>query len=276
MKQQFDCVQGLLSFVTPLLTGLAFATSPTLAATLASSEAQVNIDNFSHNPLAIEVLTKTKTEAIASSGQVDVTADADANFIVDPFPPLTRADNTSVSQAHGAGSSYFGFAQSIAGLIGYNFLVQGGQAFSFDFNTFLGLETSLDRAPGESSTAFGEISLLLYDSTDENNWQLLDFFGLAGSLTTLGDNDFLNLEHTPNITLTKNQLSTDFEGTKEFAEASIKASYSRNFDTLTYLTLIEAKLNRVTVQTPESSNLVGLFVFGLLCIGHRLKKQHEG
>jgi hypothetical protein len=273
MKLNLRLTKGLFLFVTPLVTG-SIINSPVFAATLASSQAEVNISNFSYNPLDVQTITNTNTVAIASNGQVTANADAQASFIVDPANPPTIAFNTSSSIANGNGSSYFGLAQSFAGIIGYNFLVGAGETLSFDFNAVLDLNTSIDNPPAERATADGNISLELFDTTDAANWRPLDFFTLLGNLTTSGGGDFLKSDNSTAISFSpKTSFEQSFGGNQEKASASVYGKYSRTFNSLTKLTLVEAKNNQVTVKVPESSNLLGLLLFSLICLGYGMKTK---
>ncbi len=271
MLQKHLLAQGLFTFVTPLVTGLAITTSPAIAATFASSEAKVNLDNFSHTPTDISTLTDTQVTAITTNGNVRADAEAEANFTANPFG-TTEANNYSWSQTEGDGRRYVGLAQSFAAIIGYDFIIEAGDTFEFDFMGFLDLETSIDNLPGEYATAEGMISLELYDSTNPANWVLLDSFGLSGILDTLGESDTLDYQKTDNFTsnLSDTSWDTDFGGQEELAKAVIDGSYSKTFDSLTKLILVEAKTNQAQVQAvPESSSLLGLLVLALLCLGYR-------
>ncbi|HEY9651317.1 MAG TPA: hypothetical protein V6C95_11690 [Coleofasciculaceae cyanobacterium] len=280
MKFNQELIKGLFLFATPLVTSSVFATSPGFAATFAVSESKVNIGNFSHNPLGISTLTDTDTTAISLEDDGQVQADANAKAIFTTEPP-TRAYNTSLSTAKGTGNSYLGGATSLAAVIGYDFIVGSGEAFSFDFNAFLKLETSIDNPKTERANTDGQISFELYDSSDPNqaNWFLLDLFTLSGGLATKKGGDYLYSGNNNYITYNPNEtyFNTTFGGTQESAEASATGRYSRTFDSLIKLTLVEAKTNRVSVkasvQTPESSSLLGLLLFSLLCIGYGIKSK---
>ncbi len=278
MMQKRKLDLGLYLCLTPLVAGSVLAASPSLAATLASSEARVNIGNFSQNPFDVSTNTGTNTFTIATQGTVTANANADAVFPVNPSLPGTPAFNTSLSQANGAGVNYFGLAQSNAALIGYNFLVQSNNNFSFDFQAFLDLKTSIDNSSFERANADGGVSFQLYDTTDSNNWLLLDTFSLDGKIATLGNGDFLHYQGSDSVTVNPNQTSfeSSFGGTKESAKASVVGKYSRQFERLTSLTLIEAKANQVTVEAkvPEPSSLMGLLLFGLGGISYGLKKKN--
>ncbi|NEQ16083.1 MAG: hypothetical protein F6K44_20645 [Moorea sp. SIO3E2] len=207
---------------------------------------------------------------ISTGGEVIVEANAESNFNPDSPDPLQRARNKSLSTAEGEGSNYRGIAESFAGLIGYNFFVDAGETFSFDFNGFLDLITMIDNPPAESASAEGTVVFELYDTNDLST--PIDFFALSGNLETLGYDDFLVSAHSDNV-FAYNDFTKLFGGTEEFALADVQGYYERTFETATYLTLVEAKTNKVTVKAPESSNLLGLLFFGLLSIGYRVKTK---
>jgi hypothetical protein len=109
----------------------------------------------------------------------------------------------------------------------------------------------------------------------------LDYFTLSGNLATMSSNDSLNYEISNNFTLNSSKiaLETSFGEQKETAKASTQGIFSRNFDVLTNLTLVEAKTNqaevnanRGSVSVPEPSNILGL----LLCVtgmGYRITRK---
>ena len=278
MMQKRKLDLGLSLCLTPLVAGSVLAASPSLAATLASSEARVNIGNFSHNPFDVSAISGTNTFTITTKGTVTANANADAVFPVNPSLPEHPAFNISLSHANGDGFNYFGLAQSNAALIGYNFLVEGNNNFSFDFQAFLDLQTSIDDSSFERANADGGVSFQLYDTTDSNNWLLLDTFSLDGRIATLGNGDFIHYQSSDSVTVNPNYTSFErsFGGIQESAHASVLGKYSRNFSRFTSLTLIEAKANQVAVEAkvPEPSSLMGLLLFVLGGISYGLKKKN--
>jgi hypothetical protein len=274
--------QALAQSVSVIVTSVGMicgvATVPTFAATLATSESQVNLDNFSHTPLQIETLTDTETVAVASDGQVAVDAIADATFLPNPSDQMTQAHNISLSTARGEGDRYLGVAESLAAVIGYNFKVEAGETFSFDFNAVLGLETSIDHSQFEQANAEADILLTLYESKssfDLADMQVLDFLSLSGELTTSKGKDFLNHNHSSSITYAPGTfVDTSFTDNQDVAIASVQGNFSRTFDSLTYLTLVEIKTNQANVKTtPEYSSLFALLVFCLISVRCKLKRQ---
>ncbi|BDI15618.1 hypothetical protein ANSO36C_14200 [Nostoc cf. commune SO-36] len=259
MKKYTKFATRFLALATPAIASSIFATLPSQAATFAYSESRFNINNFSSSPSDVEVLTDTLTEAISTGGQVTADANAEANFNIDAN---NSASNLSFSQAQGRGDGYAGSAKSLAGIIGYDFTVDKDKEFSFDFSGFFKLETSIFETSindqfTESANAYGLFSYELYDSASN---ELLDSFNIYGNLSTLGDNDTFAFEASKNITFDLSQTTTDnfFGGTQEYASANFKGKYSRTFDKLTHLTLVESKKNQVSVYTvPEPSTVLG-------------------
>ena len=276
--QNSKFAKGLLLLIIPIapLANGIFS-FPSLAATLGNSEAKLKIDDFSHDPSDVLILAETYSNAVGSNGLV--VAEADNALLVGNDPFFTK--NTSFSRANGDGSEYSGLAQSTAAIIGYNFLIDKGETFSFNFKAALNLETSIDNPQFESATAAGNISFKLYETSNPDNWIYLDYFTLSGNLATMSSNDSLNYEISNNFTLnsSKSALETSFGEQKETAKASTQGIFSRNFDVLTNLTLVEAKTNqaevnanRGSVSVPEPSNILGL----LLCVtgmGYRITRK---
>lgn len=265
--------KSLVLFVAPL-AGFFVSTSASLAATLASSEARVTIDNFSHNPSSITTLTDARTVTISTNGQVTADANSSANFIASAFTPLTQANNSSLSTTNGQGREYFGLAQSFAQVIGYDFVVDR-ETFSFNFDSFLDLKTSIDYPNFESANAAGGIFFQLFDS---QTGSLLDFLTIAANLETPGQGDFLKYDKSSHINFKQDtSFSESFGGQKESATASVRGQYSRKFDSLTYLTLVEIKTNQANVKaTPESSSIVALLFLCLIGFGYGIRSQATG
>jgi hypothetical protein len=194
MKLSQALAQSVSVIVTSVGIICGVATVPTFAATLATSESQVNLDNFSHTPLQIKTLTDTKTVTVVSDGQVAANAIADATFLPNPSAQMSQAHNISLSTARGEGDRYLGLAESLAAIIGYNFKVEAGETFSFDFDAILGLQTSIDYPQFEQANAEADILLTLYASNNSSNladMQVLDFLSLSGELTTSKGGIFL-------------------------------------------------------------------------------------
>ncbi len=102
----------------------------------------------------------------------------------------------------------------------------------------------------------------------------LDSFTLEGSLTTRGDNDYLNYDKSNSINLNPNQpvLDTTFGDNQESAKGKFQGGFSRTFDDLTSLTLVKSKNNQASVSVPEPSSFLGLLL-GIIGIGYRITSK---
>jgi hypothetical protein len=269
--------QRFFLYAAPILASSAIAASPARAATLAFSEAEVFLTDFSHRPSLTEASVSENTLAVNSpGGSVSASTEVDAffaNFL--NSPPF--ATNLSSSLVTGQGGGYFGLAQSSARVAG-NFFVEAGEEFSFNFAAFLNLATSVDNIQRERATAAGDISWQLFASADphEENWSLIDFFNLSANLVTPNlaspSLDFAQLELSENVTF---DIDDDVTGAffgaaepQEFVQVAGFGSYFRSFSNNTHLRLIEVKTNKVTAKTPEPGSILGLFsAAGLIGIG---------
>lgn len=252
MKQYLGHVRRGVLIVTPLLASSVLATSPSRAATFASSDGALQFTNFSQSPLNIGTGTNANTVAISKNGMVQAEANAEAFFIATP----PQASNISLTQALGEGRDYLGQAESEARVIG-DFVVEAGKPFSFNFTTALNLNTSIDNPSFENARAAGDISFALLNRTNQS---VLDFFSLVGNLSTPGDNDFVAVQKSDNIALSTPSINSEFGGFQEFATASVQGSVQRSFTEQTDLTLIEVKRNQSRVQAPEPSATLALLL----------------
>jgi hypothetical protein len=268
MNQYEVFSKGILLLFAPLIASTALATSPSQAATFASSEGVLNLTKFSQSPLNVGTFADGNPSSIGNDNIVLTLAKANAEFIVAP----PAASSSSLSQAFGNGiNTYLGLAESEAKVIG-NFVVDAGKPFSFDFSTTLDLKTSVDNPSlPEKAVAFGEIFLALLDTTNQN---VLDFFNLEGNISSLDDNDFIAFQKSENVTLIDPVTKSSFGGGQEFAQANVQGSLQRNFANQTNLTLIEVKKNKVRVEVPEPSiSLALLFSCGIIGIALKGSKR---
>lgn len=272
-KQKFGFTKQLVLFFTPLFAGLTVGVSPSAAATFAYSAANVSITNFSHNPSLnpddIVTFSDTYSGLFFQEGEATAIASAKVDFITEPDPNSSYIENNSLSQADADAEKYFVVGESFATAQGYHFLVPAGQIFSFNIESLLELIASLiPSLKTEIAYADGEISLDLYN---ENTGEKIDYLRIAGSLNTSANEDFIISEFSNGFTLTTNSKDISVTNTEEFASAELKGKYSRVFSEDTSLALIETKINRVMVRTPEPSSQLSLLVLGLLAVGFASK-----
>ncbi|PSB30521.1 hypothetical protein C7B82_08720 [Stenomitos frigidus ULC18] len=253
------------AFVTSIGTSVLVGV-PGWAATFSSSEATFEVNNFSVLPLDVTALHDAKTQVIAPDGLVKSNADADALFLTDALnQSSSRASGSSSSVVSGSGNSYFGFAQSIAQVVGYSFQIGHGETFSFDFTNSLNLQTAIDQPGIETATAIGTIGLGLFDAADPNNLTLLDFLTIAGSLGTPGNSNALTVDQSAGITFSTRQtaLNSALDGKQASASASVQGSLSHFFANPTSLLLVEYGSNQAAAAVPEPSNVLA----SLVCLG---------
>lgn len=262
MQSYSGLAKRFLLLATPAITSSLLATIPARAATFASSEAQFQINNFSINPEEVFTDLQNFTDAVNFSGQGQATADANSNALfstVAGSSEQSEASNISKSIVTGKNGNYAAIAESFAINSGSNFLVPKGVTFSFDFNGFLKLTTSIDNPAVENATASGTIELAIFNESDDT---LLDFILVESQIVTPGGEDFLNFTSSNNFSFTDVLLTNSFGGNQEFSQANLSGRYSRTFAEETSLSLLEFKSNRVTVTVPENSNGFILIIAG--------------
>jgi len=266
MNKKNKLIQKFFLVAAPALAVSALGISPSRAATFASSSSELEFKNFSQAPSTVESFTDTDAVAFEEGGIVEATATGDAIFSQSP----AFAFNINLSEIFGASQAYLGFAESQSENIG-NFEIEAGTSFSFDFNTDLKLATSIDNPPSEEATANGDITFLVLD-IDNNS--VLDFFNLAGNLTTQSDNDFVGLEASDNVNLNEPSINSNFGGLEESLQASVSGSFERTFANQTNLALIEFKQNIALAKAPEpSTSLALLLSSGVIGVIIKLRRR---
>lgn len=271
--------------VTPLIATSSLVTSPSQAATLASSQGEFYLKNFSLDP---DVTATVNNANISLNGDVSATNNAIIDFLLEPPEVI----NKSLSQAFGENKNYLGLANAEGKVLG-NFFVDAGDSFSVDFTAFLDLETSIDE-PAENAKASANISFLLFDTTDIANQNLLDefftqflsdttsnikktpldFFSLTANVNSFNDKDFITSQKSENFTLSNQDTQFNFGGNAEFATALFEGSLKRSFATPTNLTFIQVRRSQVKVSVPEpSTSLSLLFLSALVAVATKAKRK---
>ncbi|MEB3282066.1 MAG: hypothetical protein VKK42_24415 [Lyngbya sp.] len=264
LQHRLNLVLGSIPFLAATLT---VTSSPSEAATFASSSAQVSINNFSQAPARVATLTDGKISIFSTDGSANAIAEFDAFFsLTNPF-----AFNSSFAEAEGDGIEYRAKAYSEAAVIGYDFFIPAGSTFSFDFVSSLELETSIERPPGENAIAEVDISFWVYEEATDN---LLDSFIVSGRLEAVDSDDFLVVDASHNFNFSLDDSEQKFGGNQEFITGEYVGNFSRYFSEDTSLRLMEVKTNYVLVKAPEPSSFVALFVFGgVMGVALRKRKQ---
>jgi hypothetical protein len=280
MKRYLGFAKQCLLVITPMIASSVLATPPSLAATLAFAQEELNFTNFSESFGIIDRQNQANTNASTFSEDAQVLTlnqQVQTDFT---FTPPQAYTQVGLSLASGQGTSYLGTADTLGQIIG-NFNIAPG-VFSFDFTASLNLGTSIDDPLNENARAIGDISFLLFDTSDiapENisdfiaavisgNQSIsidpLDYFSLTGNVNTAGNDDFLAYQNSQNISLLNESQESDFGGNEEIATAIINGSYKRSFDNQTNLTLVAVRKSEVKVAAPEPSTYLGSVVFFVL------------
>lgn len=256
MKKNSELLKKFLLLTAPVIASSVLFSTPTKAATFAYSEGYLDFTEFSQSPSNVITDTEAATLAldIDGGGKVSAIAEAEAIFLIEP----AEAKNSSLSEAFGESQDYLGVAESQASVIG-NFDIDANTDFSFDFISDLELATSIDNPPKESAISSGEIYFAL---VDRQNNDVLDYFNLVGNIVTEGDDDFVTLQKSNNVTLNQTFGGSDFDGLQEFLTVSIQGELERFFADETTLALIEVERNRAEVKAavPEASSSLALLV----------------
>lgn len=297
MKLKLGLTKSSVLFVSTLVTSLGIAASPSMAASLARSEATFTIFNYSQSPenlpefgdfsevIATELepsasanglLTSTKVNTSVSGNTAVANALATANFLNNP----AFSNNTTFSEAAGDTNTYFGSAFSQATVAGA-FNIAAGETFSFEFVANLAMSTAVENPLSEIATASGDLSLILFDST---NNVVLDYFTAFSQIATsaypTNSADFFGYNNSQNISIDQSPDNFNLSfgnSNQESVEALFIGSYQRSFQSNTRLVLIEAKTNQVTVKAPEPSNTFALLLgFGLTSAFVGAKSKFNG
>jgi hypothetical protein len=267
-------IKGFLAVATSTIATSLIAIVPSQAATLSSSLANFKLDNFSISPKEVKALTTTDSNAVSLAGKGKANSDAiaNANFITNLLNNKeTFATNDSFSQANGDGKNYFAFGESFAQVTGLDFQVAEGETFSFDFQGFLNLKTSIDNPEIESAKARGLILLAIFD---QDTGETLDFFNAAADISTPNNQDSFAISNSENIFFNpRGKLTnTSFGGNQESAQANIQGYYSRKFTESRTLGLVEFKSNRATVAVPEPQSIYSVLFGGFMLLVVAKKK----
>lgn len=258
MKKNSELLKKFLLLTAPVIASSVLFSTPSKAATFAYSEGYLDFTEFSQSPSNVITDTEAATLAldIDGGGKVSAIAEAEAIFLIEP----AEAKNSSLSKAFGDSQDYLGVAETEASVIG-NFNIDANTDFSFDFISDLELATSIDNPPLETAISSGEIYFAL---VDRQNNDVLDYFNLVGNIVTEGDDDFVALQKSDNVTLNQTFGGSDFDGLQEFLTVSIQGKLERFFADETTLALIEIERNRAEVKAtvPEASSTVALLLAG--------------
>jgi hypothetical protein len=267
-----------LLMVPPFLATSILTNFPTSAATLALSQSNLYLTNFSQNVTTIELVNQANISGKTNGGIFAAQNNANNNYSVAP-PEIS---SSAFSLAFGNKSNYAGKAQTQAQVVA-NFDVDAKEYFNFDFTVSLTLQTHIDNLLLEHANAKGDISLLLFDTTtvpvDEIRnffssfispktgkikYNPLDFLAINANLNTPGFLDYIDSQHSQNITFNQQLRKPDFSGNNENASILVKGSLKRYFEQKSNLTILALRRNQTYVSVPEPTNQVALLLLAIV------------
>ncbi|MDY6939187.1 MAG: hypothetical protein SWY16_16145 [Cyanobacteriota bacterium] len=295
MKLDRRLTQGLFLLAAPIVAGSTLST-PTLAATFASSDSAVNLFNFSQAPASgsfsldadaqafnLGVLDPGSTfdggdsvSSSAGSGSIFAGAEANATLLFNEDP--AEAFNNTSNFIEGNGREYSVFTNSSAQVIG-NFFLETPSLFSFDFEISSILDIAIDDLATEKARASSDISFAIFGGTSQSDLTLLDAFSISALLNTRQPDQNTTIQASSNNFNFSQQSGSSF-GSSQMEESIaffVEGSYERSFNAPTYLTVVEVKNGNAAVEVPEpfeSSILLSLLVtVGTIGMRSKLKSK---
>jgi hypothetical protein len=281
-----EVVKRFFLMTAPLVATSTLSAAPTQAATLASAFGDLHFTNFSKNFATVDSDNDADTSGSADGGLATVFNQAVVE--TDDAEAWTYA----TSEVTGESRNYSASAQTLSTIVG-NFLVDAGNVFSFNFQSFLDMESVIDEPSFEKASSITDISFSLYDTSDISESALpgfldnllsnptsikknpLAFFSLAGNLNNPGKDDFLTSKKSDNIIFKIEDSDFNFGGNYEFASAFFAGSFQHRFNTKANLTLVASRRTEARVAAPEPGATMALLALPVL-MGAASKGRSKG
>jgi hypothetical protein len=278
MKPYLRFSRQWLLMVPPFLATSLLTNIPTSAATLSFSQSNLYLTNFSQNITTIELVNQGNISAKTDGGLFSAQNNAANNYSVAP-PEIS---SSAFSLAFGKNKNYAGRAETQAQIVA-NFDVDAEKYLKFDFTASLNLQTHIDNSFLEHANAKGDVSLLLFDTTNipvddirsffsnfisaktgKVKYNPLEFLAINASLNTPGFLDSINSQSSQNITFTQQFQKPNFSGNDENAEILVRGSLQRYFNQKSNVTLLALRRNQTYIAVPEPTNRVGLILLAII------------
>lgn len=225
--------QGTLFFLQPTSSG----SNPNFA------NAEGNAQFFGYSHAATNSLTSAQLNALVQGGVASAIANANATFIADPAFTSLFTETSGVGEA----GVYYTESQSQTQVIA-TFDVGANQTFSFDFNAELNLSAKEIETSAEANEAYSKTSFVLLNTSNLNQPQIIDYFGISGELISGEGIADVDSGSSNNVSFSSNEL-IDLDGNNGIDSIDANAfagSYQRTFNTATHLTLV--KLNSSEIE----------------------------
>ena len=214
------------------------------------AEATGNAQFFEYSHPATNSLTSAELNALVEGGVANAIATANALFISDPtFTSLF----TETSGEGLPGTSYYVESQSQTQVIA-TFNISADQTFSFDFNAEVNLSAKEIETTIEANEANSRISFIVLDTSNVNQPEVIDYFGISGELISGEKIANIDFGSSNAVNFTTNEV-IDIDGNNgiDSIDANVfSGTYERTFNTSTNLTLV--KLNSSDIELFGSAN----------------------
>ncbi|WP_062296745.1 hypothetical protein [Nostoc piscinale] len=264
MQKYLGFTHRFLLLTTSWLASSVLLTSPSQAATIALSQGRLLFTNFSQSPTSTFTNTDTNATSIFNGGNVATNADAIA--YLGTTPPVGYSSTSN--QAFGENNGYLGIGNSKSTIQGV-FDVNNNTHFSFNFTGDLNLATFTDNPQQEIASGSGNLGFALINLANNN---VLDYFQIAGSLTTAG-NDILTYQNSKNVKFGA-FTSSNIAGEQEFTTTAFNGSLNHYFQDQTTIALVVYNSTQSKVAVPTPSMLPALiFGWGAISLGLKRKRQ---
>jgi Ca2+-binding RTX toxin-like protein len=219
------------------------------------AEATGNAQFFDYSHAATNSLTAAELSALVEGGVASAIANANATFITDPAFTSLFTETSGTGQS---GTSYYVESQSQTQVIA-TFDVSENQTFSFDFNAEINLSVKEIETSTEANEANSKISFIVLDTSNINQPQVIDYFGIVGELISgqgIADVDF-GSSNAVNFT-THEVIDLDGDNGIDFINADVfSGTYERTFNTSTHLTLVKLNASEIELFGDVNETLKG-------------------
>jgi serralysin len=219
------------------------------------ANADGNAQFFGYSHAATNSLTSAQLNALVQGGVASAIANANATFITDPAFTSLFTSTTGVGQP---GTSYYVDSQSQTQVIA-TFDVNANQTFSFDFNAELNLSAKEIETNTESNEAYSTTSFVVLNTSNLNQPQVIDYFGISGELISgegIADVDSGSSNH---VNFTTNSF-IDLDGNNGIDSIDANAfagTYQRSFNTATHLTLVKLNASEIALSGDSLADQLG-------------------
>lgn len=253
---------------------------PIQAATINNSSlVNISLDQFNRVPESVAILTDVKATSIAEIGIVQSVINIDSKFSA---VPSVFAYSNLQSNIFARGSVY-SVRNDITSLLVGSFFIPARESLKFNFSTNLSLNSSKDSLQDSSSSTSGQVSLYLQDILHN---RVLDIFQVTAGLNTNPvdrfDQNFFELQLSPNITLTNYYESQNSGGMTESFQTNFSGIFEKYFEESTSLALVISTSSCsygsnvvgacITVSEP-SNRFALIFLLGFIAYHSRIMNQ---